>query len=461
MSSRDSAARAGRAAADALTAAERTILAAMAANADLVAGGTLTPQLARKRVDRTATIALGQASRALRQVYARAVRDVTGGDGPLPDAPGQVAGAVLRAQQDAGVAFGAVLAAAAGLGNGVRMPPRSSPYRRVVTSAQRQGTPARAAAAALGQIAGRGLTGWTSYQGRRQSLAAYGQRVVTAAAVHLARMPVLSEVTARRDTLLTGHARAVTAAWDIATAYLEPSELVTAYLADSRVTSTAPDPAVARRWQQEAATAAATSWLAGIDLAAAYGHHLILSLQAMARDGMAEGEADAMAFASQKQRLAGFSIDAAYTAAVARLDGDLAVSRQARDAAAGITGSAAKAVARALPAASQDGREAMERAAEAALRDIVARGADWALWSALGAGAIALYQRAAAQQFTGQGLLLDWNISASACPVCQQNAAGSPYALADLPAYPAHGACRCWISADGDLPLSMLAPFLS
>lgn len=209
----DHARHAGAEAAQILTAAERAILAGMAAAAAKVTTGSLTPQLARRQVRVTTSATLGAASAKLQGVYGRAVTQVTGETGPLPDAPGQVAAAILRAQQDADVAFGAVLATAGAQGS--RMPSPSSPYRKIVNKAQRGTGPGLPAArVALGAIAERGLTGWTSHAGRRYPLAAYGARVVKAATVNLARMPVMSEITARRDELLAAHAGAVAAAWN-------------------------------------------------------------------------------------------------------------------------------------------------------------------------------------------------------------------------------------------------------
>ncbi len=458
MTARDDAARAGKAASAALGDAQEAILAAMTREAALAVRGTVTPQQARRRLADDTAVELGRASAALRGVYARTARDVTGKDGPLPDAPAQVATAVLRAQQDAETAFGAVLAAALGPGNGVRTPPPSSPYRAIADKAGRQRTPGKAAAAALDAIGQRGLTGWVSYEGRRVPLAAYGQRVVRAATLHLARLPVLSEVTARRDALLAAHERSLTVAWHSDTGALSPAAAVAAFRADPRLRA-AGEPSVARRWRQEAAAAAATAWLAGERFPATTG-----ALEGIARDGMAEGESDAMAFAAQQQRVAGFSAAAAYAATRERLAGDMAVTRQAQDARERLAAAAAAVTARALAGARDDAGEGeAEEEVRSALRDpaTVSRWADWALWAALGAGALRLYQRAAAGQFTGQGIALEWWASASACPQCEKNASGSPYAPADLPPYPQHHACRCIITAASSLPLSLLAPFLA
>lgn len=455
------AARAGAGASQILAAAERAILAAMASAGTQAIRGTVPPALARRKVEAAAAAALGAASTRLHPLYRTSAEQVTGKPGPLPDAPAQVATAVLCAQQDAAVAFGAVLAAAVPGASGVRMPPPSSPYRRIAVSARRQGTPGKAAASVLAAIERRGLTGWVSYQGRRWPLAAYGARVVRAATVQLARMPALSEVTARRDALLHEHEAAVAAAWAGTARHLGTRGAVRAFRADSRVTA-AGDPAAARRWRQEAARSAAAAWAAGITRTPGW-PHLQAALGAMVLDGMAEGEADAMLLAASRQHVAGFSAAAAFTAARTRLEGGTAVTGQARDAEAALTAAAAAALARALAGARAGaGEDEMAADAEDAARGggWVSRLADWSLWAALGAGALALYQRVSAGQFTGQGVLVSWLASASACPRCELNAAGSPYAPVDVPAFPAHPSCRCFLSSDTEIPLSLLAASL-
>jgi hypothetical protein len=458
MTARDDAVAAGKAASGILTSAERSIIAAMTSAASKVITGSLTAQMATRNVSAATSAELGAASARLQAVYSRAAEQATGQAGPLPDAPGQVATAVLRAQQDAGVAFGAVLAAAGAQGS--RMPPPSSAYRRIVTKAARQATPGQRAQSALDAIQARSLTGWTSYAGRRYPLAAYGSKVVKSATVKLARMPAMSEITARRDTLLAAHTRAVAAAWDQAVSGMDARSVVAVYRGDSRMASATQDPAVAKRWRAEAAAAAATAWAGSVSRSPA----LTAALEDLAADGMAEGQADAMLLAAYSQKVAGFSAAAAFASARSQLQGDTSAARQAQDSAARMTAAAAAAVARAL-AAARAGASDKELAeeAESALRGgtIPGRGAERALWAAFGAGALALYRRVAAGQFTGQGPMIAWLDSASACPLCQRNAAGGPYAPADVPPYPGHGNCRCILASDTDIPLSMLRGALS
>ena len=390
---------------------------------------------------------------------------VTGkGDGPLPDAPAQVATAVLRAQQDADVAFGAVLAAALGPGNGVRIPPPSSPYRRIVTSAARAGTPGKAAAAALEAIGARGLTGYVTPAGRRQPLAAYAQRAVRTATSRLARMPVMSEVTARRNALLGQHTAPVAAAWNEVAAGLGPQAAVTAFRSDARMNSTAA-PSVMRRWRQESAQSAALVMLSHIWRTAGYAS-LLGALEAAVREGMAEGEADAMAMAAHAQRLGAFSIAAAFRAAAQRYQDDVAVTETARQAAESLANGVARDIARVLARSAADASDAdIIAAMDGYLRGdevpAVARWTEEALWSAYGAGAVRLWQRAASGNLAGASVGIDWLTDSSPCALCAENAAGSPYLPYEVPAYPGHRGCRCWLVSDARLPVPVLAPFLA
>ena len=294
------------------------------------------------------------------------------------------------------MAFGAVLAAAGA--DGARMPPPSSPYRKIVNKAQRGTGPGLPAArVALAAITARGLTGYTSPRGRRWPLAAYSERAVRTATAKLAKAPFTSAITARREALLQGHLVAVATAWGKAAGHLDPGDVVTAFRGDSRATSAAPDAAVAKRWRQEAAASAAQGWIAGVYSSGGYSG-LVAALEDAVRDGMAEGEADAMAAAAYQQRLGTFDTDAAFAASLAALQGDYGVTRQAQEAAQGLIAGAALDVARAL--AREDGSEA--EAAEAVHGAVSgsdvrpwAGGLRQALWGAFGAGAIALWRRAA------------------------------------------------------------------
>lgn len=231
----DQAAVSGAEAAAILAAATAAILAAMAAAIGAVVAGTLTWQMARRRIRRTVAGLLGHASAQLGPVWQQAAREARAGGeragqpGPLqggrqagpsglppgahsgsergrgpsrllPDAPEQVAKAILNAQQDAGEAFDAAMYAALG-GKGGALPP-GSPYREAVEKAMRRLTgigedvkdltgPERAALSlsrlqaaqhVMDDLAGKGLTGFTDSAGRRWSLDAYAEMATRTAA---------------------------------------------------------------------------------------------------------------------------------------------------------------------------------------------------------------------------------------------------------------------------------------
>ena len=326
MTARDDAAKAGTDAAVILAAAERAILDAMASAASAAIRGTIPPALARRKVRIATSAALGAASSRLLTAYDRAVTGVAGETGPLPDAPGQVAAAILHAQHDADVAFGAVLAAAGT--DGSRMPPPSSPYRRIVNKAQRGTGPGLPAArAALAAITARGLTGYVSPKGRRWLLAAYAQRAVRTATAQLARRPVMSAITARRDQLAAVHVKAVTAAWNEAAKGLDARDVVRAFHGDARVSGAGQQsPGLLKRWRQEAARAAVLSWFSILWRTAGWAR-LVAALEDAVRDGMAEGEADALTLAAYRQRMDGFDTAAAFASALRALQGDMGVTR--------------------------------------------------------------------------------------------------------------------------------------
>jgi hypothetical protein len=457
---KDRAAQAGEDAARILAAAEKSILAAMIPIAQKAIAGTITPLQARKD-HRVATLGyLSAASARLGKLYLAAVKDITGEGGKLPDAPGQVSAAILHASRDAAHAFGAVMKAADV--PGWHAPRETSGYHKIAFRARARAgaTGAGAADAAVKAITARGLTGYVTPRGQRQKLTAYAGRAVRLAVTRLARSPVTAQIAARREALLAVHVQAVSAAVDSAVARLDARGAVARFRGDTRVTSTA-SPEVAKRWRKEAAQAAAAGWLGSI---AAYPDPgLIAAVSSLVVAGMAEGEADALAVAAQDQGHGSLDTGAAHEAAVARLRDDYGTGRQVREAVAGLAAAVTAAAARALAASDDkstedETAEVMRTGASAA----AGRWTDYALWSAFGAGAADLWKRAASalgNLFTSTEV--NWIDSASACIVCQQNAAGSPYAPEDVPPYPAHAHCHCELESEARLPFSWLAAFLS
>lgn len=185
-----------------------------------------------------------------------------------------------------------------------------------------------------------------------------------------------------------------------------------------------------------------------------------LGLRAKLRDaiaaGRAEGMVNAVAVAAEQAGRAGLdwntAFDDAYQA-VERLDepGEQVATWLAR-----LVQRAETALARVLQrsADNEDDAEAMANAAEDILTpdegdptgsdvDFIT---DWAMTSAAALGALALYQ--------SEGVLTaDW-VSVGdgrVCAQCEANEAGSPWSLRDLPEWPAHPRCRCFVSASVDL----------
>jgi len=274
----------------------------------------------------------------------------------------------------------------------------------------------------------------------------------------------MSMVTARRDALLTQHSAAVGAAWNAVGSALDPQEALAAFRADARMNS-AGSPGVLKRWRQESASSAALILLSRIWRTAGYAS-LLAALGNAVRDGMAEGEADAMAIAAHAQRLGAFSIAEAFTAAAQQYRDDTAAETTARETAESLANGVARDIARVLASAAADASDAeIVAAIDGVLRGdevpAVARWTEEALWSAYGAGAVRLWQRAAAGNLAGASILIDWNTDSSPCAACQENEDGSPYLPYEVPPMPQHLRCRCWYSSDVRLPVSVLAPFLA
>jgi hypothetical protein len=291
---------------------------------------------------------------------------------------------------------------------------------------------------------------------------------------------VWAEIYGRRNKLLTRHSKAVAAAWDACIAELgSPRSMVQSFRSEARLVAKLADPN--RPWWKDAGTAAALAWLQGLYQAKGWAA-LVAALELAIAEGMAEGEADALALAADRLGRTGFAIGKAFSAALARLQGDPGIAQQAADAAAEMADSAAADLGGTL--ADQAGDDASEDDMTAAVSDAlsggqsraVGLGLDWALYAAILAGAVALYQRAMQQQTTestvpGQPpqepppaparILLDWITAGDdrVCDTCQGYADHGPYSPEDVPGYP-HGRCRCSIAEAATMPTSFLAALL-
>lgn len=218
-----------------------------------------------------------------------------------------------------------------------------------------------------------------------------------------------------------------------------------------------------RAWWKDAGTAAALAWLRQIAATEGY-PALLAAIQDAIRAGMAEGEADALALAADKQGAAGLAISAAFTAAYDELDDDASIGQQAKDAADRMTDGAAGDIGSALAdQAEADGSEQdmADAAGEALSGDsATADHADWALSAAILAGAGALMSRIAAGSDVSGLLNFVTASDGRVCATCQDLADNGPYLPQDFPAYP-HPRCRCAAEPADTVPASFLAAFLS
>lgn len=265
----------------------------------------------------------------------------------------------------------------------------------------------------------------------------------------------------RREKLLRKHVKAVTAAWNACMADLEPRDVVRRFRRDIYLPAEAVTKDPRKKWWQDTAIAAALGWLRRVYHVKGY-EALVAALAEAIREGMAEGEADALALAASRQGKTGFRIADAFKAAYERLASDHSISQKAADAATAIINGAAGSIGRRL--ASMAGDDGSEDDMAAAVDGMVSgddvqpvdTGTDWWLWAAIGAGVMALYRLAGVQ-------LYDWVDVGDEreCQACLTNAAGSPYRLENFPDLPAHPRCRCSCGTSDLLPLSFLAAFLS
>ena len=283
----------------------------------------------------------------------------------------------------------------------------------------------------------------------------------------------------RRERLLRKHLKAVLAAWDACIAELDPRIVARRFRSVMDHTAESSDPD--RQWWKDAATTAALGWLRGLLRTEGY-PALVAAVEAAIRDGMAEGEADALALAASRQGKTGFRIARAFSAAYARLDGDQGISHRAEDALAAITAWAAADTGRALASQAEDGGSEDDMAS--AVDDTLAgeqprsveTGIDQALYAAILAGAVALWQQAdGSGGGTGAGtivppggtppggpVLMSWVTAGDGrvCVVCQGYEDGGPYRPEDVPGYP-HPRCRCSVDlAPGSGSSSFLAALL-
>lgn len=274
-------------------------------------------------------------------------------------------------------------------------------------------------------------------------------------------------IAGRREKLLAALLAAILKAWNECLTEIGMKQLVARYRADVYLTktSTPPDnPEAYRDWWRDAGIAAALGFLRGVYRAKGYAA-LLLAIEDAIRSGMAEGEADALAYAAAQQGIAGFDIDKAFTSAYARLEHDPSLATRALDALVKIIDGAGTDIGRRLAKLTADGASEAEMttgaedAATGSQVRSVSSWVQWALWAAIGAAALNLYARIGTAD--DSALLVDWQTeSGNPCAMCLDNEAGSPYEQWDVPPYPGHINCMCELFTSSPLPTSVFASFL-
>lgn len=261
----------------------------------------------------------------------------------------------------------------------------------------------------------------------------------------------------RRERLLRKHLSAVLAAWNACMADLDPRDAAKRFRQAIYLPAEAATKDPTKRWWQDTAIATALGWLRGVYHAGGY-DALVAAIEDAIREGMAEGEADALAVAASQQGKTGFDIAAAFTVARQRLANDHSVTQMAAAAATAIIDGAAYDAGRRLASMAADGASEDEMAS--AVQDVTA-GSDVrsvraylgdAIWAGIGAAVTALYRAARVQ--------IDWITDGDPCQACQACERGSPYAPGAVPDYPQHPHCKCELSTSSRLPIALLAAFL-
>jgi len=291
---------------------------------------------------------------------------------------------------------------------------------------------------------------------------------------------------ARREKLLAGHEKAVLAAWNDLAGDLSPRVLVRQFKADAGLVAKLADPD--RPWWKDRGRDAALAWLTAMQQRKGWAA-LVAAIEAAIADGMAEGEADSLAVAADRQGVKGFPVAAAFTAAAQALQGDPDVGQKAQETAQGILGGVAAALSVTLADGAGNGSSDAEMA-DAVTGTVtgpdvapVKYGLADALWAAAGAGLTRLIGKlltgtpAPAGTTTETGpaappvpppdepepglAMINWVCEGgNPCVTCQDNQDGSPYAPQDVPAYLAHNHCMCALYLASDVPSSFFAAYL-
>jgi hypothetical protein len=255
----------------------------------------------------------------------------------------------------------------------------------------------------------------------------------------------------RQDRLMALAAESTAVTWRKLIRDADVAAMVAAFRREIAMTDDAPAPgtdsdsAAAARYHKAQAKALALALVAGL-LAAVPGLALfpafLADIDAALAAAAAEGYASALAVAASQSGEAGFDWDTAIR------DGQQQAppAGSSQEIAALIVAGAVTDIAVALTTMAAAGAAAasMAAAVRAYLRDprSLTGYLGHAMTTAISAAAQALYATA------GVGRL-NWVDAGDSrvCPLCEANAAGSPYDADKFPPLPAHFGCRCWSEA--------------
>ena len=241
-----------------------------------------------------------------------------------------------------------------------------------------------------------------------------------------------------------------------------------------------------RPWWKDRGRDAALAWLLTLEQRKGCAA-LVAAIEAAIRDGMAEGEANSLAVAADRQGVKDFPVAAAFTAAAQALQGDPQVSQRAQETAQAILAGTAAAPScdaggrrRERLQRSRDGRCGQRRHNRAGVSPVRSWLAN-APRTAAGAGLTGLIGRlltgspARTTPETGPegppspppeppepGIaLINWvSEGGNPCVTCLDNQGDSPYTPDDVPQYLAHNHCMCALSLASDVPSSFFAAYL-
>lgn len=264
----------------------------------------------------------------------------------------------------------------------------------------------------------------------------------------------------RRELLYTKHIQAITTAWRPLAKSLPVTMAVDRFRRATGLTE-ASDP---EKKARAAAAQAAAVWLlhqAADDPSDPVYMAVVEAIASGLKDGMAEGEAGAIALAAQEAHIVGIDFDIAFRDAWKALEKLGDYWAESRGWLGQIINGAAASVGQLLARLAEEGadRDAMVEAVEALLDNDDVRAVttlvDLAMGQSFSRGALALYAREGIRQvdfFTAGDTRV--------CPVCDTFEREGPYTLLEAPHPSIHPFCRCTLVATQPLQALDFTPYL-